>query len=67
MGSKKWSSLVAPVVAGVVLALLLPRGGVGAKVAGGPAFPVTIKAANGYVTLERRPTRIVSLSPTATE
>ncbi|MCD6020506.1 MAG: periplasmic binding protein [Actinomycetia bacterium] len=33
----------------------------------GSAFPVTIAAANGDVTLERRPERIVSLSPTATE
>lgn len=32
-----------------------------------PLFPVTIKAANGRVTIPRRPTRIVSLSPTATE
>jgi iron complex transport system substrate-binding protein len=32
-----------------------------------PLFPVTIKAANGSVTIPRRPTRIVSLSPTATE
>lgn len=31
------------------------------------AFPVTIAAANGDVTLEERPERIVSLSPTATE
>jgi iron complex transport system substrate-binding protein len=31
------------------------------------AFPVTITATNGDVTLERRPERIVSLSPTATE
>jgi iron complex transport system substrate-binding protein len=30
-------------------------------------FPVTIKAANGRVTIPRRPTRIVSLSPTTTE
>ena len=30
-------------------------------------FPVTIEAANGRVTIPRRPTRIVSLSPTATE
>ncbi|HHC07994.1 MAG TPA: ABC transporter substrate-binding protein [Actinobacteria bacterium] len=30
-------------------------------------FPVTIDAANGPVTIERRPERIVSLSPTATE
>jgi iron complex transport system substrate-binding protein len=30
-------------------------------------FPVTINAANGSVTIESRPERIVSLSPTATE
>ncbi len=31
------------------------------------AFPVTVKAANGAVSIARRPMRIVSLSPTATE
>jgi iron complex transport system substrate-binding protein len=31
------------------------------------SFPVTIDAANGDVTVAERPTRIVSLSPTATE
>jgi iron complex transport system substrate-binding protein len=31
------------------------------------AFPVTVTAANGKVTVSKRPTRIVSLSPTATE
>jgi cobalamin transport system substrate-binding protein len=30
-------------------------------------FPVTVKTANGSVTIPTRPTRIVSLSPTATE
>lgn len=30
-------------------------------------FPVTVTALNGKVTLTRRPTRIISLSPTATE
>jgi iron complex transport system substrate-binding protein len=34
---------------------------------GQPAFPVTVKAANGAVTIRRQPRRIVSLSPTATE
>jgi iron complex transport system substrate-binding protein len=38
--------------------------GAAAKPAG---FPVTIKAANGTVTLAAKPTRIVSLSATATE
>jgi iron complex transport system substrate-binding protein len=32
-----------------------------------PLFPVTVKAGNGSVTVAKRPTRIVSLSPTATE
>jgi iron complex transport system substrate-binding protein len=32
-----------------------------------PLFPVTVKTANGSVTIAKRPTRIVSLSPTATE
>lgn len=31
------------------------------------AFPVTVTAANGKVTISKRPARIVSLSPTATE
>jgi len=31
------------------------------------AFPVTVEAANGSVSIEERPERIVSLSPTATE
>jgi iron complex transport system substrate-binding protein len=31
------------------------------------AFPVTVRAGNGSVTVARRPERIVSLSPTATE
>jgi iron complex transport system substrate-binding protein len=32
-----------------------------------PSFPITLKAANGHVRIEKRPVRIVSLSPTATE
>ena len=35
--------------------------------AGTRAFPVTVKAANGTVTVQQPPVRIVSLSPTATE
>ncbi|MGH3656926.1 MAG: helical backbone metal receptor [Micromonosporaceae bacterium] len=34
---------------------------------GGGAFPVTVDAPAGKVTLDKRPTKIVSLSPTATE
>ena len=32
-----------------------------------PSFPLTVKAANGEVTIPSRPTRIVSLSPAATQ
>ncbi|HSJ72035.1 MAG TPA: ABC transporter substrate-binding protein [Acidimicrobiia bacterium] len=32
-----------------------------------PAFPVTVEAPNGPVTIDARPTRIVSISPTSTE
>ena len=39
----------------------------GAHAATKPLFPVTVQTANGAVTLAKRPTRIVSLSPTATE
>ncbi len=35
--------------------------------AGDDAFPVTVQAANGAVTIAARPQRIVSLAPTATE
>jgi iron complex transport system substrate-binding protein len=34
---------------------------------GSGKFPITIQAPNGPVTIDERPTRIVSLSPTATE
>ena len=34
---------------------------------GGPALPIRLLAANGAVTIPHEPTRIVSLSPTATE
>lgn len=40
-------------------------GGAAAKAP--PQFPVTVKAANGTVTIPHRPTRIVSLSASATE
>jgi iron complex transport system substrate-binding protein len=39
----------------------------GAHAATKPLFPVTVQTANGPVTLQQRPMRIVSLSPTATE
>jgi iron complex transport system substrate-binding protein len=61
----------------VALALALPLAACGGDNTGASAtpsqsaaaadFPVTIKAANGKVTIDKRPERIVSLSPTATE
>jgi iron complex transport system substrate-binding protein len=38
-----------------------------APAAAASSFPVTIRAANGAVTIKANPTRIVSLSPTSTE
>ena len=56
----------------VVLALAAALAVSVSVAAGGPtqapaAFPVTITTASGKVTVSKRPTRIVSLSPTATE
>lgn len=56
-------------VAGIALAALAsigPGASAPARPAAG-AFPVTIVTAEGKVTVARRPRRIVSLSPTATE
>lgn len=39
----------------------------GSTPSGGGSFPATIQATNGAVTIKAKPTRIVSLSPTATE
>jgi iron complex transport system substrate-binding protein len=66
------AKLVARIVA-VCLLGLLPSSACGSTPAGSsaskqPGFPVTIHQADGRtVTLSARPTRIVSLSPTATE
>ena len=57
--------VLAAVAAAVLLALAGAESTPAAKPR--PLFPVTIQAANGRVTIPKRPTRIVSLSPTATE
>jgi iron complex transport system substrate-binding protein len=65
---RRFSALVAAVVAASLLGL--SGGSVRAAETAKPprpAFPVTVTAVNGKVTIERRPRRIVSLSPTATE
>jgi ABC-type Fe3+-hydroxamate transport system substrate-binding protein len=50
----------------VAAALVLAVSGAGASPRA-DGFPVTVTAANGKVTIAKRPVRIVSLSPTATE
>ena len=54
--------LVAAAAAALLVVLVLQ-----AAAATAPKFPVTVHAANGDVQIAARPTRIVSLSPTATE
>jgi iron complex transport system substrate-binding protein len=60
------------VVAGAIAAALAAVVATAAGAAGAPgpaqsSFPVTIVTSNGKVTVAKKPTRIVSLSPTATE
>jgi iron complex transport system substrate-binding protein len=50
----------------VAATLALAVAGAGAS-PGADRFPVTVTAANGKVTIAKRPVRVVSLSPTATE
>jgi iron complex transport system substrate-binding protein len=54
-------------VAALAAALLLLAPGTSPAAKPRPLFPVTIQAANGRVTIPKRPVRIVSLSPTLTE
>jgi iron complex transport system substrate-binding protein len=56
---------LAPLIVIVGLALAACGGGAAAKRA--PSDPIRLKAADGVVTIPRRPARIVSLSATATE
>jgi iron complex transport system substrate-binding protein len=56
------------VLAGAALAALaLSVAGASGGSAAPSAFPVTVEGSSGPVTVSQRPTRIVSLSPTATE
>jgi iron complex transport system substrate-binding protein len=61
--SRAFRRLVPPALAALAV---LPAVG-GASAAPSPAFPLTVKAANGTVTIPQRPVRIVSLSASATE
>jgi iron complex transport system substrate-binding protein len=68
-----WARRMAVVVSFVVLAGTACGEDASSSAAGGSptgrpaAFPVTVEAANGKVTIDERPERIVSLSATATE
>ena len=62
------SRRLALAVASLVLALVPVSGAASATSASSAtAFPVSITAANGKITIAKRPARIVSISPTATE
>jgi iron complex transport system substrate-binding protein len=54
-------------VAATLAALALSVAGASGGMTTPSAFPVTVVASNGKVTVTKRPSRIVSLSPTATE
>jgi iron complex transport system substrate-binding protein len=56
-------TVVAAAITAVLVAIAAPGPAANPK----PLFPVTVRAANGAVTITKRPTRIVSLSATATE
>ena len=58
------SLLVAGAVAAALVAFV---SGAAGRPAARAAFPVTITTASGKVTIQKRPVRIISLSPTATE
>lgn len=51
----------------VAVALLVAAAASGSTTSSSSSFPVTIVASNGKVTVTKKPRRIVSLSPTATE
>jgi iron complex transport system substrate-binding protein len=60
-------SRLIPVAALLALATTLALGAEPLAAKDRPLFPVTIRAANGTVTITKKPGRIVSLSPTSTE
>jgi iron complex transport system substrate-binding protein len=55
-----------PITLAATAALVLSAAA-GSSRATAPGFPLTLKAAKGTITIRHRPTRIISLSPTATE
>jgi iron complex transport system substrate-binding protein len=59
--------LVLAAISTLVVLALVSAGLAASERTSADAFPVTITAGNGKVTIDKRPQRIVSLSPTATE
>jgi iron complex transport system substrate-binding protein len=55
------------VVASITAALIVFVAGASGSTSASSAYPVTITTPSGKVTVTKRPTRIISLSPTATE
>src|SRR5712692_9020003 len=54
-------------VPAAAIAAVVLSAAAGGAVAATPQFPLTVHAANGAVTIPKRPSRIISLSATATE
>ncbi len=61
------ASSTAPVASATATSATTSASTSAAASAGAAAFPVTVKAGNGAVTIKSEPARIVSLSPTLTE
>ncbi len=66
-GRKRLLAMTLPTLLGVLAVLAVLVAGPSGQASAASSFPVTVHAANGAVTIESRPTAIVSLSPTATE
>ena len=64
MSILKSRSRCLPLAAAIAAAVVFAASGASAAA---PQFPLTIRAENGAVTIPQRPSRIISLSPTATE
>jgi iron complex transport system substrate-binding protein len=65
VGFDSWVRRLLALAGTALLVGLASSGGAGAATR--PGFPITLRAANGEVTIPSRPTRIVSLSPAATQ
>lgn len=67
MRTREFRCAAAAAVVALVAACSKTTTTAGSTPTGGGTFPATIPATNEALTIKARPTRIVSLSPTATE